>query len=140
MADGIKKEFRIDSSDSAKPPVTLQDEPRYYSDIKPKKRVVSDVIYEDTGTVAKTRKGDRCKLILKTTVYDDGTLVTTTVGEDNENYQHFLATGQAIPSQGSRSTAVHEQSDAVKKALAAAKAKESPKVPTAPKKAAAGKE
>jgi hypothetical protein len=121
MADGIKKEFVIDSSDSAKPPVTLQDEPRYFSDIKPKKRVVSDIIYEDTGEVAKTRKGKAVKLILKTSIYDDNTIVTTTVGEENEAYQEFLRTGVAIAEKRDLSTAVHERSSAVEKALAANK-------------------
>jgi len=136
MAEGIKKEFRIDSSDSAKPPVTLQDEPRYFSDIKPKKRIVTDIIYEDTGEVAKTRKGKAVKLILKTSVYDDGVVVQTTVGEENEAYQEYVRTGVAIKEGVDMSTSVHKLSPAVEKALAAAKAKNKP----AAKKPAASKE
>jgi len=121
MAEGIKKEFRIDSSDSAKPPVTLQDDPRYFSDIKPKKRVLVDIVYEETGEVAKTRKGKPCALILKSSVYDDGVVVTTTVGEENESYQEFKRTGVAMASQSKMTTAVHAPSPAVQKVLEASK-------------------
>lgn len=134
MAEGIKKEFVIETDE--KSPVTLQDEPKYFSDIKPKKRHIVDVIYEDTGEVAKTRKGKPCKLILKTTVYNDGVTVDTTVGEDNENYQHFLKTGNSIPSSSNEPTLVRPRSDKVKAALAKAKGDK----PAAKKAAAKTKE
>lgn len=119
--EGRKREFIIEADE--KSPVTLQDEPRYFSDIKPKKRHLVDVIYEETGEVAQTRRGDRCKLILKTSVYNDGVTVTTTVGEENEGYQTFLKTGVSMPQDsGGRTTLVHERSDKVKAALAKAKA------------------
>ena len=117
MAEGIKKEFRIDSSDSAKPAVTLQDEPRYFSDIKPKKRVISDIVYEDTGEIAKTKKGKPVRLILKTSIYDDGTTVTTTVGEENEAYQEFVRTGIAIAENANMETLVRPRSKAVEAAI-----------------------
>ncbi len=98
MAETIKREFRIDSSDSARPQATLDSEPKYFSNIQPKKRHIVDVIYEDTGDVERTRVGDPVKIILKTTVYNDGVFTEQTVGEDNEAYQNFLRTGQAIPS------------------------------------------
>ena len=120
MADqgsGVKKEFVIDSSDSARPPATLQSEPKYFSDIKPKKRVLSSVVYEDTGETAKTRKGDPVKLILKTSIYDDGVVVATTVGSDNEQYKDYLRTGVAMPSESNEPTAVHALSEGVQKEL-----------------------
>lgn len=98
MADGLKKEFRIDSSDSARPQVTLQDEPRYFSNIKPKKRHLVDVIYEETGEYTKTKVGEPVQIILKTSVYNDGVITEQTVGDKNEAYQTYLRTGQAIPS------------------------------------------
>lgn len=121
---GLKKEFVIDSSDSAKPPVTLQDEPRYFSDIKPKKRVLVDIIYEDSGRVAQRRTGGPVKLINRTAVYNDGCLVTTTVGEDSEQYQEFQRTGVAMPSRSNEPTAKVEPSVAVKAALKKAAAAE----------------
>lgn len=120
MADSLKREFRIDSSDSAKPPVTMQDEPRYFSNIAPKKRHVIDVIYEDTGEVSKTRTGKPVKIILKTTVYNDGCFTEQTVGEDNEAYKNFLATGQSIPSQNPNPPRERPLSDKVKAALSKA--------------------
>lgn len=131
-----KREFVIEADE--KSPVTLQDEPKYFSDIKPKKRHIVDIIYEDTGEVAQTRKGDRCKLILKTTIYNDGTTVDTTVGEENEGYQHFLKTGIAIPSQSNEPTLVRKRSDKVQAALDKAKKTASAKQPA--KKAAKPKE
>ncbi len=123
---GIKKEFLIDSSDSAKPPVTLQDEPRYFSDIKPKKRILKDIVYEETGEVAKTKVGDPVKLILKTSIYDDGVIVQTTIGEDHEGYQEYLRTGATMPDQTDETTAEHEASDKVKAAIAKAMGKKAP--------------
>lgn len=118
--EGRKREFVIEADE--KSPVTLQDEPRYFSDIKPKKRHLVDVIYEETGEVAQTRRGDRCKLILKTSVYNDGTTVDTTVGEQNEGYQTFLRTGVSMPQDsGGQATLVRERSAKVKAALAKAK-------------------
>ena len=118
MADeGRKREFVIDSSDSARPPATLQSEPKYFSDIKPKKRVLVDIIYEETGDVAKTKKGKAVKLILRTAVYDDGVLVQKTVGEENEEYQEFLRTGVSMPDQSETTTAVYGVSDKVQEAL-----------------------
>jgi hypothetical protein len=130
---GIKKEFLIDSSDSARPAATLQSETKYFSDIKPKKRYLTDVIYEETGETAKTRKGAPVKLILKTAVYNDGCLVTTTVGEENEAYQEFKRTGVAMPSQGGEPTIVHEPSAAVKAAQKKALAKKKPAAKAADK-------
>lgn len=117
--EGRKREFVIEADE--KSPVTLQDEPRYFSDIKPKKRHLVDVIYEETGEVAQTRRGERCKLILKTSVYNDGTTVDTTVGEQNEGYQTFVRTGVSMPQDsGGQATLVRERSAKVKAALAKA--------------------
>ncbi len=131
--EGRKREFRIDSSDSARPPVTIQDEPRYFSDIKPKKRHMVARFYEETGETAKTRVGKPVKIILKSTVYNDGVLTQQTVGEDNEDYQEFLRTGDAMPQNESNAPEVHAVSADVQKALDAAKG-------TAKKKAPAKKE
>lgn len=103
--EGVKKEFLIDSSDSARPPATIDSETKYYAQgLKPKVRILTDVIYEDTGELAQTRKGKQVKLILKTKVFDDGTTIDTTIGEENEEYQAYLATGQSIPSQSNSPT------------------------------------
>lgn len=127
--EGTKREFRIEADE--KSPVTLQDEPKYFSDIKPKKRHIVDVIYEDSGEVAQTKRGKPCKLILKTTIYNDGVTVDTTVGEENEAYQQFLRTGVSVPQDASSPTLVRERSSKVKAALA--------KVQKAPAKKAATK-
>lgn len=122
---GVKREFRIDSSDSARPAATLQSEPHYYAQgLKPKPRVLVDVIYEDTGEVAKTTKGKPVKLILKTKVFDDGTTIDCTVGEENPEYQEFLRTGSSIPSQSAAPTRQRKPSaqvEAAKKKAAAKK-------------------
>lgn len=118
--EGRKREFIIEADE--KTPATLQDEPRYFSDIKPKKRHLVDVIYEETGEVAQTRRGEQCKLILKTSVYNDGTTVDTTVGEQNEGYQTFLKTGVSMPQDsGNQTTLVRKRSDKVQTALNKAK-------------------
>lgn len=114
--EGRKREFIIEADE--KSPATLQDEPRYFSDIKPKKRHLVDVIYEETGEVSQTRRGDRCKLILKTSVYNDGVTVSTTVGEENEGYQTFVKTGISLPqSSEGAPTLVRPRSAAVEAAL-----------------------
>lgn len=117
MAEGIKKEFRIDSSDAARPPATLDSEPKYYNNIKPKKRVLVDIVYEDSGEVAQTKRGKPCKLIRKTSIYNDGVTVDTTVGEDNEAYLEFKRTGVAMPSKSNEPTLVRPRSKAVEAAL-----------------------
>lgn len=120
--EGRKREFRIETDE--KSPVTLQDEPKYFSDIKPKKRHLVDVIYEETGEVAQTKRGAPVKLIQKTSIYNDGTTVDTTVGEENEGYQTFLKTGIAMPQDSSgQPTLVRGRSKAVEAALKKATAK-----------------
>lgn len=121
MAEGTKKEFRIDSSDSARPPVTIQDEPRYFSNIKPKKRHLVDVIYEETGEFTKTKVGEPVQIILKTCVYNDGVITEQTVGDKNEAYQTYLRTGQSIPSVDPNVVRDRPLSKAVKAAMEKAK-------------------
>lgn len=123
--EGKKREFLIEADE--KSPVTLQDEPRYFSDIKPKKRHIVDVIYDETGEVAQTKRGDPVKLILKTTVYNDGTTVDTTVGEENEGYQTFLKTGISIPQDSSGApTLVRKRSAKVEAAIKKTQGKKAP--------------
>ena len=88
MPDSIKREFRIDSSDAAKPPAQLETEARYYAQgLKPKPRVIVDVNYEELDEYTMARKDcPSVRLVLKTTTYDDGVLIDTTVGELNEGY------------------------------------------------------
>ena len=128
MADegtGVKREYRIDSSDSARPPATLQSEPHYYAQgLKPKVRILKEVIYEDTGTVARTTKGEPVKLILKTKVYDDGTTADCVVGEQNVEYQEYLRTGATIREQGAVTTRQRQPSAKVAAAKKAATKKE----------------
>jgi hypothetical protein len=99
MPEGVKKEYRIDSSDSARPPATLDSETAAFAQgLKAKPRVIVDVTYEalegqfvsrgkDTNT---GRERPPAKLILKTTTYDDGMTIDKTVGEDNPDYLDFL--------------------------------------------------
>ena len=120
--EGIKKEFLIDSSDAARPQATIDSDTRFYAQgLKPKPRVPVRVDYEETGEIAKTRTGAPVKLILKTTTYDDGTTVDTTVGEENEMYQQFLKTGNSVPSQSSTPTRQRAPKKAAKPTRQAAK-------------------
>lgn len=119
--EGNKREFLIEADE--KSPVTLQDEPKYFSDIKPKKRHLIDVIYEETNEVAQTKRGKPCRLIHKTSVYNDGCTVDTTVGEENEGYQTFVKTGISMPQDSSgQATLVRPRSKAVEAALKKAEA------------------
>ena len=91
--EGLKREHRIDSSDSARPAATLEAEPQHYAQgLKPKPRVIKDVSYEvlEGQVVPRGKKEPAAALVLKVTTYDDGTTVDTTVGEDNLEYQQFL--------------------------------------------------
>jgi len=110
MADenSQKREFRIDSSDSARPAATLDAEPFHYAQgLKPKPRVITDVSFEEIeGSVPRGDKKPPAALILKTTTYDDGVQIDTTVGEDNEQYQQYLL-GKTKTSAASKSTRVH---------------------------------
>ena len=125
--EGIKKEFRIDSSDVARPQVTIHDEPRYFSDIKPKKRSLVDIIYEETGEVTQTRVGKPVKIILMTKVFDDGTLVQKTVGSENEAYKEYVRTGVAMPHTSGEQTTVRPMSEKVLAAKAKALKASAPK-------------
>ena len=97
--DTIKREFRIDSTDSARPQADINSEPTFHAQgLKPKPRVIKTVVYEELEGELVPRGGKDisgrplrpAKLILKTTTYDDGTTVDTTVGEDNGDYQDYL--------------------------------------------------
>lgn len=95
MADesiSLKREHRIDSSDSARPAAQLGDEPQHYAQgLKPKPRVIVSVEYNVLDEQVKVMKGKPpAKLVLKTVTYDDGTTVDTTIGELNEQYQQYL--------------------------------------------------
>ncbi len=107
--EGLKREHRIDSTDSARPVATLDAEPYHYAQgLKPKPRVIKSVEYEVIeGVVPRGKKEPPAKLILKTTTYDDGTTIDTTVGEDNELYQQHLK-GLTKTSRGARSTRRHQ--------------------------------
>ena len=133
----VKKEYRIDSSDSAKPPVTMDDQPRYTLNMgyKPEEKELVDIIYEDSGEVVNTRTGDQVAVINVTRIYANGDIGESTVGANNPAYQEFLRTGIAMPAKktGTSQTS-RPQSDAVKAALA----KLDKKAPA--KKAAAKKE
>lgn len=116
---GVKKEFRIDSSDAARPQATLDSETKYYAQgLKPKARVIENIVYEETGEVAQTRKGKPVKLILKTTTYDDGVTVDTTVGEENEEYQQYLKSGHANTDRSTQPTRQRKPKAKTRKAAA----------------------
>ena len=126
MADSLKREFRIDSSDSARPPATLDSEPAAYAQgLKPKPRVITDVQYEvlDGESVPRGKNQPFAGLILKTTTYDDGVTVDTTVGEDNEGYQDHLR-GVKRTADSTSATRVHKPKRKPEAPKAKAKAKE----------------
>lgn len=107
MPEGLKREFRIDSSDAARPQAQIGDEPYAYAQgLKPKPRVILETTYEECEGEAVPRGKNKpmAKLILKTTTYDDGTTIDTTVGEDNVGYQDFLRGAATIAAGGSGST------------------------------------
>ena len=108
MADSLKREHRIDSSDSARPAATLAAEPFHYAQgLKPKPRVLVEVSYEELDQQVSRGKGKPlAKVVLKTATYDDGTTVDTTVGEDNVDYQDFLM-GRTKTTANAKSTRVH---------------------------------
>lgn len=112
MADdgSLKREYRIDSSDSARPAATLEAEPFHYAQgLKPKPRVLKSVEFEvlEGQFVPRGKKQPPAQLVLRTATYDDGTTIDCTVGEDNEEYQQYL-TGTLNIEQGSdQSTRVH---------------------------------
>ena len=114
MPESLKREHRIDSSDSARPQATLGSEPYAYAQgLKPKPRVIDKVEYEEIdgalprGMNPSTGKPmPAAKLILKTVTYDDGVTIDTTVGEDNEGYQQHLI-GATNSSGSAKSTRVH---------------------------------
>lgn len=129
MADenSLKREHRIDSSDAARPAAQLGDEPQHYAQgLKPKPRVIVSVEYEELvgetvprgGKDISGRPMKPAKLILRTTTYDDGTLIDTTVGEDSGGYQDYLKGIENKDSGQSGSTRLRTQT----------------KKPTAPKK------
>jgi len=107
---GTKREFRIDSEDSARPKAELESETRYFAQgLKPKARVVADVAYEELDEwIAATKTSPASRLILRTTTYDDGTQVDTTVGEQNEGYQDHLRGGSAEHQASSKPTRMHK--------------------------------
>lgn len=107
MPDSLKREFRIDSSDAARPAAQLGDEPYHYAQgLKPKPRIITDVNYEkiEGETVTRGKEKPVAALILKTTTYDDGVTIDTTVGEDNADYQDYLRGAKRIADGGSTST------------------------------------
>jgi len=107
--NSMKREHRIDSSDSARPQATLDAEPYHYAQgLKPKPRVIESVDFEvlEGQVVTRGKKLPPAQLILKTTTYDDGTIIDTTVGEDNEQYQQYLL-GKSKAAAGPQTTRVH---------------------------------
>lgn len=123
--NSLKREFRIDSSDSARPAATLDSECQHYAQgLKPKPRIITDVSYEEIdGTVPRGKKLPPAKLILKTTTYNDGITIDTTVGEDNEGYRNYLlGISKDADAGGDRTTRAHTPK----------------RKPAAPKKAAKG--
>jgi hypothetical protein len=109
MSEGIKREFRIDSSDSARPKATLDAEPYHYAQgLKPKTRVAVDVSYEELDELVSRGKGkepayeeldelvsrgkgkEPARLILRTTTFDDGATIDTTMGADAPEYVDYL--------------------------------------------------
>jgi len=96
--ESTKKEYRIDSSDSARPPATLESETAAYAQgLKGKARIITDVSYEELDQTIPRGKDSLghllppAKMILKTVTYDDGLTIDTTVGEDNYDYRQYLA-------------------------------------------------
>jgi hypothetical protein len=119
MADdkSIKREFRIDSSDSARPPATLQAETMYYAQgLKPKVRTIVNETYSPLEKFIPASKGQPAsRLILKVTTYDDGVEVDTTVGENNPGYQDYLR-GITRKAEGTSATRVNRPLQVIKPA------------------------
>ena len=92
---GIKREYRIDSSDAARPAATLEADPKYFAQGQPP-----------------------AQLILKTVTYDDGTTRDCTVGEDNRDYMEYKAGRYNIEQGGATSTRKRQPKAAPKKAAA----------------------
>ena len=111
MAEGIKREFRIDSSDSARPAADINSEPHYHAQgLKPKPRVIAKTEYSALDAVVSRGKNKPvAKVILRTVTYDDGVTIDTTVGEDNVGYQQFLIDGKSRSEGKSGSTRLHAQ-------------------------------
>ncbi len=107
---GTKREFRIDSDDAARPKAELNSEPQFFAQgLKPKARIPVDVTYELLDEwIAATKTTPASQLVLKTTTYDDGTQVDTTVGELNEGYQDHLRGSKKGPQIPSKPTRVHK--------------------------------
>jgi hypothetical protein len=104
---GVKREYRIDSSDAARPAATLEAEPRYFAQgLKPKTRTPVSVVYEelDGEFVERGKHQPPAKLVLKTVTYDDGSTRDCTVGEDNRDYMEYKAGRYNIEKGGSTST------------------------------------
>lgn len=98
--DSTKKEFRMSSEGSARPPATINSQPHYdNTTLKPKQRQVVSVTYSLTDEVVMPEKGTRqkpFKLVWVTKTFDDGVTIDYTVGEDNPDYQEYLKTGVAF--------------------------------------------
>ena len=107
--NSLKREYRIDSSDSARPPATLDSEPFAYAQgLKPKPRVIESTTFTVLDQVITRGKNlPNAKMILKRVRYDDGTEVDTTVGEDNEQYRQHLLGVDKEDSGRVRNTRVH---------------------------------
>lgn len=113
-----KREFRISSEDSARPAPTIADMPPQHSNIKPKTRHLVDVVYEETDEVIPTKGGEDCRIVIKTSIYDDGTFSSRTVGDKNEAYLEYKRTGIAVPSAPTKEGTGRKQSKKVAAALA----------------------
>lgn len=126
----VKKEYRIDSSDSARPAATLDSQPHYTLNLgyKPEEHELVDIVYEDSGEVVNTRTGDQVTIINVTRIYANGDIGESTVGANNPAYKEYLRTGIALPAvkTGDKPTS-RAQGDAVKAAIAKAAKAAAPK-------------
>lgn len=119
----VKKEYRIDSSDSARPPVSMDSQPHFNLQMgyKPEEKELVDIVYEDSGQVVDTKTGDQVQVINVTRIYANGDIAESNCGAKNPAYLEYLRTGVALPAKKvGTSTTSREPSDAVKAAMAKA--------------------
>lgn len=117
----VKKEYRIDSSDSARPAASMDDQPYQTLQMgyKPEEHALVDIIYDETDEVISTRTGDQVQVVVRTKIFDNGDTAVSAIGANNAEYKEFLRTGVALPAKQIKSKAPtgRDQSDKVKAAL-----------------------
>jgi len=117
----VKKEYRIDSSDSARPAATLDSQPHYVltNMPEPARRQIADIVYDETDEVINTRTGDQVQVVIRTIIYTNGDTDVCGIGAKHPAYLEYKRTGVAVPEKSTaKNQTDREHSPAVKAALA----------------------